>query len=70
MVGLGFYINPATRLCESFDEVLSMIDEWQEKRSTLDYDVDGLVVKVNSIAAQNKLGSTNKHPRWAAAFQV
>ena len=46
-----------------------MIDEWQEKQTKLDYAVDGLVVKVNSIAAQNKLGSTAKHPRWAAAFK-
>lgn len=65
----GLRTNPTTRLCRSFDDVLKMTDEWQEKQATLDYDVDGLVVKVNSIAAQNKLGSTNKHPRWAAAFK-
>ncbi len=65
----GFRTNPNTRLCQSFDDIQKMIDEWQEKQSTLDYDVDGLVIKVNSIAAQNKLGSTNKHPRWAAAFK-
>ena len=66
---LGFRTNPNTRLCQSFDDIQKMIDEWQEKQATLDYDVDGLVVKVNSIPAQNKLGSTNKHPRWAAAFK-
>ena len=66
---LGLRTNPNTRLCRSFDDVREMIDEWQEKQATLDYDVDGLVVKVNSIAAQTKLGSTNKHPRWAAAFK-
>ncbi len=66
---LGFRTNPNTRLCRSFDDIQKMIDEWQEKQATLDYDVDGLVIKVNSIAAQNKLGSTNKHPRWAAAFK-
>jgi DNA ligase (NAD+) len=65
----GLRTNPTTRLCQSFDDVLKMTDEWQEKQATLDYDVDGLVVKVNSIAAQTKLGSTNKHPRWAAAFK-
>ncbi|MCH7500657.1 MAG: NAD-dependent DNA ligase LigA [Nitrospinae bacterium] len=69
MVGLGFRINPATRLCQSFDDVLSMVDEWREKRSSLDYDIDGLVIKVNSVKSQNKLGSTTKHPRWAAAFK-
>jgi DNA ligase (NAD+) len=66
---MGLRINPNTRLCQSFDDIQKMIDEWQEKQATLDYDVDGLVVKVNSLAAQNKLGSTNKHPRWAAAFK-
>ncbi len=66
---LGLRTNPNTRLCPSFDDVLKMVDEWQEKQSTLDYDVDGLVVKVNALAMQNKLGSTNKHPRWAAAFK-
>ncbi|MDH5763972.1 MAG: NAD-dependent DNA ligase LigA, partial [Nitrospinota bacterium] len=65
----GFRTNPETRLCKSFDDIQRMIDEWQEKQMSLDYDVDGLVIKVNSIAAQNKLGSTNKHPRWAAAFK-
>ncbi len=66
---LGFRTNPNTRLCQSFDDILKMIDEWQEKQSTLDYYVDGRGVKVNALAMQNKLGSTNKHPRWAAAFK-
>ncbi len=69
MRGLGFRTNPNTSLCKSFDNIHKMIDEWQEKQATLDYAVDGLVIKVNSIPAQNKLGSTNKHPRWAAAFK-
>lgn len=69
MEKLGFRTNPNTRLCQSFDDILKMIDEWQEKQSTLDYHVDGLVIKVNALAMQNKLGSTNKHPRWAAAFK-
>ena len=69
MEKLGFRTNPNTRLCQSFDDILKMIDEWQEKRTSLDYDIDGLVVKVNSIPAQNKLGSTTKHPRWAMAFK-
>ena len=43
--------------------------ERREKQSTLDYDVDGLVIKVNSLAAQERLGNTNKHPRWAAAYK-
>jgi DNA ligase (NAD+) len=66
---LGFRTNTNTQLCKSFDDIQKMINAWQEKQSTLDYDVDGLVIKVNSVPAQNKLGSTNKHPRWAAAFK-
>ena len=66
---LGFRTTPNTRLCQSFEDIHKMINEWQEKQATLDYDIDGLVVKVNSIAMQNKLGSTHKHPRWAAAFK-
>ena len=69
MGALGFRTNPTTRLCQSFGDIQEMIEEWQEKQKALDYDVDGLVVKVNSISAQSKLGSTNKHPRWAAAFK-
>ena len=64
----GFCVYDAKR-CASFDDVLNMVDELQKERHTLGYDVDGLVIKVNSVKAQNKLGSTNKHPRWAAAFK-
>ena len=64
----GFQVRDA-KPCTSFEEVLEMVDELEEERRTLGYDVDGLVIKVNSIAAQNKLGSTNKHPRWAIAFK-
>ncbi|WP_042251276.1 NAD-dependent DNA ligase LigA, partial [Nitrospina gracilis] len=66
---LGFRINPHTELCKNFDAVLKLIDRWQEKRRTLDYDVDGLVIKVNSLRSQNRLGSTARHPRWAVAYK-
>ena len=66
---LGLRTNPNTHLCQSFDDIQKLIDEWEEKQATLDYDVDGLVIKVNSLKQQNKLGSTNKHPRWAVAFK-
>ena len=65
---LGFRTNLAER-CHSFDDILSIIEKWQDKKRVLNYDIDGLVIKVNSLKAQNKLGSTAKHPRWAAAFK-
>jgi DNA ligase (NAD+) len=66
---MGLRVNPATQRCKNFDAVLNLIDEWQGKRGGLDYDIDGLVVKVNSLKQQKMLGWTTKHPRWAAAFK-
>jgi len=66
---LGFRVNPATQVCKNFDAVLKLIEKWQNERGSLDYDVDGLVVKVNSLAAQKKMGSTHKHPRWAVSYK-
>jgi len=66
---LGFKINPCSRHCSSLEEVLSFWMEWSEKRDHMDYDVDGVVVKVDSISQQNILGSTSKFPRWAISFK-
>jgi len=66
---LGFKTNPHSHLCSSLDEVISIWREWQEKRDSLDYDVDGVVVKVNSTALRNELGTTAKFPRWAISFK-
>jgi DNA ligase (NAD+) len=66
---LGFKINPSSRHCSSLDEVLSFWKEWSEKRDQIDYDVDGIVVKVDSTRQQNILGSTAKFPRWAISFK-
>lgn len=66
---LGFRVNPEVTLCKNFDETLALIERWQDKKDTLPYEIDGLVVKVNSFQFQNKLGSTTKHPRWAAAYK-
>ncbi len=65
---MGLRTIPAER-CRSFDEILVVIKKWEKKKSALDSDIDGLVVKVNSIAMQSTLGFTAKHPRWAAAFK-
>lgn len=66
---LGFKVNPHARLAKSIDEVIAIHDEWEEKRKTLDYDIDGLVVKVNNLVFQELLGATSKSPRWAIAYK-
>ncbi len=65
----GVRINPHTRLCRNIDEVIAYCKQWQEKRESLDYEIDGIVIKLNSIAAQEKLGFTLKSPRWAVAYK-
>jgi DNA ligase (NAD+) len=67
--GLGFPVNEHIRLCESVDEVIGIWREWGEKRESLPYEIDGIVVKVDSPAHQEILGSIAKSPRWALAFK-
>jgi DNA ligase (NAD+) len=57
------------RLCKSLDEVKEFCTEWEEKRETLDYEIDGVVVKVNDFRLRQELGSTSKFPRWAIAVK-
>jgi DNA ligase (NAD+) len=66
---LGFKANPHSRLCPDLDRVLSFYREWSEKRDSLDYDTDGIVVKVDSAAQRKTLGTTAKSPRWAASYK-
>ena len=56
-------------LCENIDDILVRVREWEEERQKLEYDIDGIVIKVNSIAQQNKLGATSKSPRWAISYK-
>ncbi|KAA3617424.1 MAG: NAD-dependent DNA ligase LigA [Calditrichaeota bacterium] len=65
----GFHVNQYFKKCASIDQVIKFVDEWEKKRDSLSYDIDGIVVKVNSIRHQKKLGSTAKSPRWAIAFK-
>jgi DNA ligase (NAD+) len=66
---LGFKTNPFSNLFSSLDEVISFWEERTEKRDSLDYDVDGVVIKVNSTKQRDILGSTAKFPRWAISFK-
>lgn len=66
---LGFKVNPNTRICRSVDEVLAFCAEWETRRAELPYEIDGVVVKVDSIEQQRQLGFTAKAPRWAIAYK-
>lgn len=66
---LGFKTNPNYRVFSSIEEVIEYCASWGEKRVDLPYDIDGLVIKVNSLASQAELGSTAKDPRWAIAYK-
>ena len=69
MMQLGLKVNPHRKLCHSLDEVLDFCRYWEERRDELDYEIDGVVVKVNSLEIQARLGSTSKSPRWAIAVK-
>jgi DNA ligase (NAD+) len=66
---LGFPVNKNHRLCKNIDEVLEFCSEWEKKRDNLPYDIDGVVIKVNSLQQQEILGSIAKSPRWAIAYK-
>ncbi len=66
---MGFKVNPHRRLCRTFDELLAYIEEWEGKRDGLDYEIDGIVVKVNDTRLWAELGTTAKSPRWAVAYK-
>ncbi|MFT5170191.1 MAG: DNA ligase (NAD+) [Lysobacterales bacterium] len=65
----GFVVNPLNRVCKSIDEVIKYCLEFQEKRDTLPYEVDGVVIKVNNLEQQAELGYTLKSPRWAVSYK-
>ncbi len=65
----GFNVNPNHRLCADFDALATFIAEMETIRDGLDYEIDGVVVKVNSTALQDEFGATSKAPRWAIAYK-
>jgi len=65
----GFRVNPHRKRCESIDEVIEFANEKEKLRDDLGYEIDGLVVKVNSTAQQDDFGATHKAPRWAIAYK-
>jgi DNA ligase (NAD+) len=66
---LGFKTNPEWKKCDNIDEVIEYVNGWQEKRPDLPYEIDGIVIKVNSLYQQEELGFTAKNPRWAIAYK-
>ncbi|MBI3932831.1 MAG: NAD-dependent DNA ligase LigA [Acidobacteria bacterium] len=65
----GLRTNPTSRLCRGLQGVLDFCSEWRDRRDSLEYEIDGVVVKVNEFALQEELGFTSKFPRWAIAYK-
>jgi len=69
IASLGLPVNPEVRVVDGLEEVVSLCRHWQEHRHDLDYDIDGVVVKVDDLAQRVQLGHTARAPRWAIAFK-
>ena len=69
MRSLGFPVNPHARRVEGVDAVIEYVEEWAEARKDLDYETDGIVIKVDSVEQQQRLGFVSRAPRWATAYK-
>jgi len=65
----GFKVNQSRKLVHDIDEAWAFIQQWEEKRESLPYEIDGIVIKVDRVSLQNELGFTGKAPRWAIAYK-
>src|SRR3954468_17262431 len=65
----GFKVNPNWRAVKDADAMLAFINQWEQKRDSLPYEIDGIVIKVDSVVLQRRLGFTGKAPRWAIAYK-
>jgi len=65
----GFPINPFAQRLESIDEAAALVRDWELRRSELDYEIDGIVIKVDDYGQQQRLGALHQRPRWARAFK-
>ncbi|MEY4634508.1 MAG: ligase [Acidobacteriota bacterium] len=65
----GLAVEPHWRECDGIDAVIAFCDEWREQRGQLAFETDGVVIKLNDLAARERLGTTSKFPRWATAFK-
>jgi DNA ligase (NAD+) len=66
---LGFPTNPHVKVCSDIDAVLTFCRQWESRRDDLDYEIDGVVIKINDLALQERLGSVARQPRWAVAYK-
>jgi len=66
---IGLCVNPNRRLCRNIGEVIQLTEEWEKRRESLTYEIDGLVIKLNERALYDRLGSTAKAPRWCVAYK-
>ncbi len=69
MKSLNFIVNPNIKYCEKIEEVIAYIKYWQEHRDELPYEIDGVVIKVNDLDEQHKLGFTARVPKWGIAYK-
>ena len=67
--GIGFKVSPLREVVKGVSGAMSLIEEWSERRNKLNYQIDGLVLKINDLTTRKKLGATSRSPRWAVAYK-